>query len=329
AAYSGTTWTSPFSRLGSYSSRLPIAWVDAVYPAAVRTILYSSASVWFSLKLAAPMTIGPPVPLLIPLVRLLACAKSWAATAEVLWSTSVALFSATSFGVSSASATLSSAATRSGLAALALIAAITLSASCRCLPSLSTTSLLPANIATGPAATEAFISLAEIHTFAAVAPARRIPRARRSGRGVTSRSVTAKTPSSSSASPATSSPPATTWPPATLMPRPKPSAMIWPRPPPATSAARDAVATTWTAAVRKPAARYGTDSGSSTWYSSCQPDSPMPRAASRTSGSTSRSPVYALASSGGIANTVSARITAASPKPTALNEIRVSSDRVG
>src|SRR5207237_1293802 len=59
AAYSGTTWTSPFSRLGSYSSRLPIAWVDAVYPAAVRTILYSSASVWVSLKLAAPMTIGP------------------------------------------------------------------------------------------------------------------------------------------------------------------------------------------------------------------------------------------------------------------------------
>src|SRR6266536_3707946 len=37
AAYSGTTWTSPFSRVGSYSSRLPIAVVETVYPAAVST----------------------------------------------------------------------------------------------------------------------------------------------------------------------------------------------------------------------------------------------------------------------------------------------------
>src|SRR5256885_13402194 len=57
----------------------------------------------------------------------------------------------------------------------------------------------------------------------------------------------------------------------------------------------------------------------------CQPDSPMPRAASSTCGSTSRSPVYALASNGGIANTVSARMIAGSPNPTAGGESRGSS----
>ena len=71
---------------------------------------------------------------------------------------------------------------------------------------------------------------------------------------------------------------------------PKPSLMITPRPPPPTSAARVAVATTWTAAVRTPAAISGTASGSSTRSSTAQPDRPIPRAASTTSGSTSRMP---------------------------------------
>src|SRR6185437_13827404 len=103
-----------------------MVWVLAVYPAAVNTILYSSASVWFSEKLAAPILMVPPAPLVMPLVRLLAWAKSAAAAAGALWSTSVALFSATSFGVSSAAATLFTAATTSGVAAFVLIAAMTL-----------------------------------------------------------------------------------------------------------------------------------------------------------------------------------------------------------
>jgi hypothetical protein len=49
-----------------------------------------------------------------------------------------------------------------------------------------------------------------------------------------------------------------------LIPIPKPAEMISPSPPPLTKAASAAVATTCTAAVRSPAARYGTDSGSST-----------------------------------------------------------------
>ena len=52
--------------------------------------------------------------------------------------------------------------------------------------------------------------------------------------------------------------------------------MIWPSPPPLTNAASVAVATTCTAAVRNPAARYGTASGSSTRRSTCPPDRPMP-----------------------------------------------------
>src|SRR5256885_2737494 len=65
---------------------------------------------------------------------------------------SVALFRATSLGVSSAAATLSSAAVSSGEAALPLMAAMTLSEFCSFLSSVRTTSLSPATGAHPPEA---------------------------------------------------------------------------------------------------------------------------------------------------------------------------------
>src|SRR6266511_53145 len=105
---------------------------------------YSSPSVAFSLKFAAPTVMLPPGPLAIPLVRLFAVANSCAAAFDDLRSTSTALLSAISFGVSSAADTLSSAAMSCGEDAFLLIAEMTLSVFCRCLSSVSTTRLVPA-----------------------------------------------------------------------------------------------------------------------------------------------------------------------------------------
>ena len=62
--------------------------------------------------------------------------------------------------------------------------------------------------------------------------------------------------------------------------------MMSPRPPPPAIAAIVAVATTKTAAVRMPAKRSGSASGSSTRLITCHGVIPIPRAASTASGST-------------------------------------------
>src|SRR5690606_26729527 len=89
-------------------------------------------------------------------------------------------------------------------------------------------------------------------------------RDRRRCRGATARCTAARRPSTSTASVATNRPPASTCPAPVARPSPKPTAMNCPNPPPSTNAAKAAVATTCTAAVRRPAARYGTASGIST-----------------------------------------------------------------
>ena len=63
-----------------------------------------------------------------------------------------------------------------------------------------------------------------------------------------------------------------------------------PSPPHPVYAASVAVATTAIAAVRIPAHTSGSAIGASTPRRSCRPDMPMPRAASRTSGSTATMP---------------------------------------
>lgn len=83
--------------------------------------------------------------------------------------------------------------------------------------------------------------------------------------------------------------------------------------PPPASAARVAVATSWTAAIRTPVRMSGRASGTSTRTSSCRPVIPMLRAARTTSRSTSRIPTYALVSSGGTAK--STRATTVGPSP--------------
>ncbi len=94
--------------------------------------------------------------------------------------------------------------------------------------------------------------------------------------------------------------------------------MIWPRPPPPASAASGIVATTWTIVVRRPAARYGTASGSSTRPTTRPPPMPIPRAASVTAGSTPRTPVNVVDSSTGNAKTAAAMTVAVSPNRPAV-----------
>src|SRR5690625_7134916 len=86
-----------------------------------------------------------------------------------------------------------------------------------------------------------------------------------------------------------------------------------PNPPPPTSAARGTVATTWTAAVRTPAAIVGTASGNWTDPTTRAGDIPVPLAASRTSASTSRIPTYTLVKIGGIAKAATATTVARFP----------------
>src|SRR5690606_9276544 len=122
--YSGTTWISPRSSAGTYSSRLPMVRTSTSYPAASSTIRYRCARVSISGELVAPTTSSPASPAVTVIVT--------------------ALFSSTSFGVSSAPDTASSAATTSAVAASALTAGTMLSAVCRPWSSSSTTSWLPA-----------------------------------------------------------------------------------------------------------------------------------------------------------------------------------------
>ena len=89
------------------------------------------------------------------------------------------------------------------------------------------------------------------------------------------------------------------------------------------------MAITWTTAVRTPAAISGRASGSSTRRSTWPPDIPIPRAASRTSRSTSRMPVTALVSSGGTAKSTSAAIAEELPTPSAPTANSVSRPSVG
>src|SRR5450830_1240654 len=104
--------------------------------------------------------------------------------------------------------------------------------------------------------------------------------------------------------------------------------MTEPRLVPPTNAASGTVAMTCTAAVRRPAATRGSASGSSTSASERAPDMPIPRAASRTSASTSSTPVYALVRIGGTANTATASVVAVAPNSPPDAKI-VSSANVG
>src|SRR3712207_1293974 len=106
-----------------------------------------------------------------------------------------------------------------------------------------------------------------------------------------------------------------------------PSTISSPRPPPPMNVARVALATTCTAEVRMPAKITGAATGNCMRVRICPPESPMPRAASMTSGLTSLRPVEALIRIGGIAKAVSATRAGSKPKPrNGWQRARIASD---